>query len=131
MMVSPATGTASPDSGEYRLDDDEDHELSDDTAVQDGGAASFLGSRKKITEYVRFLVEHGVDPSDVEVYRCHKGFKYGNSQSEVTDMCVLMPLFVAGRKLKALCYVIGGNAPILMGRPMLERLGLAVTTRTR
>jgi hypothetical protein len=39
---------------------------------------------------------------------------------------VVLLLFVAGRKLKALCYVIGGNAPILMGRPLLERLGLAV-----
>ena len=35
-------------------------------------------------------------------------------------------MFVAGKKIKALCYVIGGNTPILMGRPLLERLGLAV-----
>jgi hypothetical protein len=49
-MVSPATATSSPDSGEYRLDEDDDNEMSSDTAVQDGGAASFLGSRPKITE---------------------------------------------------------------------------------
>ena len=67
-----------------------------------------------------------MNPKDVEVHRCNKGFKYGKSQRETTDMCVVMPMFVAGKKIKALYYVIGGNTLILMGRPLLERLGLAV-----
>ena len=94
--------------------------------MQDGGAASFLGSKPKVVEYLKFLITRGVDPNDSEVYRCNKGFKYGNSQRESTDLCVVMPMFVAEKKIKALCYIIGGNTPILMGRPLIERLGLTV-----
>ena len=70
------------------------------TAVQDGGAASFLGSKPKVVEYLKFLIERGVNPNDVEVYRCNKGFKHGNSQRESTDLGVVMPMFVAGKTIK-------------------------------
>lgn len=63
---------------------------------------------------------------EVDLYQCEKGFRYGNSQKEVTDLCVMLPTYVGGRKRKVLCYVIRGRAPILIGRPLLKKFGLVV-----
>ena len=87
MMVTPTCTTQSPISADF-IHDEEEREFTSDTAVQDGGAASFLGSKPKVVKYLKFLMERGVNPNDVEVYRCNKGFKYGNSPRESTDLCV-------------------------------------------
>ena len=64
--------------------------------------------------------------AEVSIYQCSKGFRFGNSQREVTNVCCLFPIYIGGKKRRILCYVIDGEAPILMGRPMMERLGMAV-----
>ena len=109
----------------YRMDDDDD-ETGDDTAVQDGGAASVLGSMKQIKKYLTYLMENGYGIHDITVFECTKGFKYGNSQREVTNRCLMLPMFLGGRRVDVLTYVIQGAAPILIGRPLLEKLGLVI-----
>ena len=116
-----------PLSGEMRVDENDGDSEGEDLAVQDGGAASALGSLRQIRKYLRFLVEHGVDINEeVEVFKCKKGFKYGNSHRELTDRCCLVPTFLGGEKQKVLLYVINGGAPILFGRPLLEQFGIVV-----
>ena len=39
---------------------------------------------------------------------------------------MLLPAVIDGKKVKVLTYVIGGSFPILFGRPVLEKLGLAI-----
>ena len=109
----------------YRIDEDED-ETADDTAVQDGGAASVLGSCRQIRRYLTFLMEAGYDIHSIPVFNCEKGFKYGNSMREITTKCLMLPMFLGGRRVDVLTYVIKGEAPILIGRPLLEKLGLTV-----
>ena len=66
----------------------------EDTAVMDSGAASVLGSRSRIYEYIKCLEKKGVNvDEDVEVFRCAKGFRYGNSQREVSKHCCLLAGF--------------------------------------
>eukprot|EP00434_Breviolum_minutum_P039726 symbB.v1.2.035289.t1/scaffold4713.1/size41565/3 len=111
----------------FDISDDDFDTDSDDLAVQDQGAASVLGSKRQIKRYLKCLLEHGVDINkEVDVYYCSKGFRFGNSQRETTEVCCLMPIYVGGVKRKILCYVIDGTAPILFGRPVMERLGMAV-----
>ena len=98
-----------------------------DRAVQDGGAASVLGSRKMVGNYIKLLEVLGVNiHKEMEVFKCQKGFKYGNSQKEITNMCCLIPTYVGGQRRKMLCYIIGGNAPILIGRPLMREFGIVV-----
>ena len=98
-----------------------------DRAVQDGGAAWVLGSRKMVGNYIKLLEVLGVNiHKEVEVFECQKGFKYGNSQKEITNMCCLIPTYVGGQRRKILCYIIGGNAPILIGRPLMREFGIVV-----
>ena len=107
-----------------QLDNDEDEPLNE--AVQDGGAGSVLASVYSIRRYLLYLLAQGFDLNTIEAMRCKKGFKYGNSATETTDTCLLLPFVLGGRKLKVLCYVIGGTAPFLFGRPLLEKLGVTV-----
>ena len=111
--------------GVFNMDDDDD-ETGEDVAVQDGGASSVLGSAKQIRKYLTFLMENGYGIHDIPVFECEKGFKYGNSMKEVTNRCILLPMFLGGRRIDVLTYVIQGAAPILIGRPLLEKLGLTV-----
>ena len=115
MMVGPET---------YDLADSDDESCG--TAVQDGGASSVLGSRKAVRKYLLYLLECGYDLTRMRSYLCRKGFRFGNSATERTHMCVLLPMVVAGRKVEVLTYVIQGGAPLLFGRPLLARLGVMV-----
>ena len=111
----------------FDISDDDFDTDADDLAVQDQGAASVLGSKRQLRRYLKCLMEYGVDVyKEVDVYYCSKGFRFGNSQREVTEVCCLMPIYVGGVKRKILCYVIDGTAPILFGRPVMEKLGMAV-----
>ena len=99
----------------------------DDLAIQDSGAASVLGSLFYIRKYVNYLTTCGIDvEKEVEIFECNKGFRYGNSQKETTNRCCLLPIFVGGCKRQILCYVIGGETRILIGRPLMKQLGLIV-----
>ena len=71
-------------------------------------------------------MENGYGIHESPVFECEKGFKYGNRMKEVTSRCILLPMFLGGRRIDVLTYVIQGAAPILVGRPLLEKLGLTV-----
>ena len=115
----------------YSIDAEDDDHIVDDTAVQDGGAASVLGSAWQIKKYIRFLLEQGFNIHDIHMFHCEKGFKYGNSVKETTNRCVILPVFLGQKRVDVLTYVIQGTAPILVGRPMLERLGLVVDYKNK
>ena len=110
----------------YNLDTEDGDYDSDDRAVQDGGAASVLGSSKQIRKYLRYLMEKGFDLNKIKVFECTKTFSYGNSQRETTTRCLYLPTFFGGKRIDVLTYVIKGEAPLLFGRPLLEELGLVI-----
>ena len=99
-------------------DDDDERVILSDVAVQDGGAASFLGSYVKIREYLFYLMDKGYPVKNIEVYRCKKGFKYGNSEKELATTCLSLPIFGGHRRGDVICYELRGTCPILIGRPL-------------
>ena len=115
----------------FHIDMEDDDFGGDDAAVQDGGAASVLGSACQIRKYLRFLLEQGYNIHDIPMFCCEKGFKYGNSMKETTNKCIVLPAFLSNSRIDVLTYIIQGTAPILVGRPMLERLGLTVDYRAK
>ncbi|CAK9008201.1 Iron sulfur cluster assembly protein 1 [Durusdinium trenchii] len=84
-----------------------------------------------IKKYIHFLLEEGFDIHNIPMFHSQKGFKYGNSMKETTDKCIVLPIFLGGRRIDVLPYVIKGTAPILIGRPLLEQLGLTVDYRQK
>lgn len=116
----------------FRLDEEDEIDMeSDDRAVQDGGAASVLGSRRAVRRYLRYLLEKGYDIHSIELFQCKKTFTYGNSQRETTDRCLLLPTFFGEQRIDVLTYIIGGEAPLLFGRPLLEELGLTMDYKNK
>ncbi|CAE7854667.1 unnamed protein product, partial [Symbiodinium necroappetens] len=93
----------------YSLNDEDLEEETNNRAMQDGGAASVLGSATAIRSYLRYLLEKGVDLSAIPCFRCSKGFRFGNSATGGSRHCLLLPLTLEGRKLQILTYVIEGN----------------------
>eukprot|EP00435_Cladocopium_sp_Y103_P052178 s105_g16.t1 len=107
------------------------HDTMPDAAVQDGGAASFLGSYAQIRRYLFYLADLDYPMDTIEVFRCKNSFKYCNSEKEIATNCLLLPIFAGHRRRHVLCLTVGGTCPILIGRPLLERLGLTVDYSTR
>ncbi|CAE7220782.1 spa [Symbiodinium microadriaticum] len=111
----------------YAMDqDDTNEEEPVNHATQDGGASSVLGSFHSVRRYLLYLLEQGYDLSTIETFFCAKGFRYGNSETERANTCILLPAVLGGKKVKVLTYLIDGTAPILFGRPLLKKLGIAV-----
>ena len=82
----------------YDLAAEDEKDDTVNTAVQDGGAASVLGSHRYIRKHMRYLLENHYNVREIDIFRCQKGFRYGNSEKEVTNLCVLLPIHVgAGR----------------------------------
>lgn len=97
-----------------------------DAAMLDCGAASVLTSRMQLLKYVKFLVEAKYNVKDIPVWKCQKGFRFGNGNLNTTTWCALVPTFFHGARRDVLIYIIDGNAPILLGRPLMEALGISV-----
>lgn len=101
-------------------------DIQDDIAMMDCGAGSVLTSEERLKTYLRFLETSGFDVNAIPVFRCKKGFKFGNGEKNITSVCVLVPTFMEGQRRDILMYVIPGSAPVLFGRPLMEALDISI-----
>ena len=60
---------------------------SSDAAMLDCGAASLIASRFQPRKYVNFLKAVGFKVDDIPVWRCNKGFGFGNGNMNNTQWC--------------------------------------------
>ena len=111
--------------GDVNMMDEADSEP-EDVAIWDCGAASVLVSRAYLRKYVKHLMMLGYETDEIQAWTCTKGFKFGNGNKDATNQCVLLPTFFGGVRRDILVYVIGGRVPFLIGRPLMEKLGIMV-----
>ena len=102
----------------------------DDVAMMDCGAGSVLTSEEKLKSYLKHLENIGFKVSNIPVFRCKKGFRFGNGNKNITSVCLLVPTFIQGKRRDILMYVIPGSAPFLFGRPILEALDITISYST-
>ena len=107
-------------------DDDGTESEPDDTAIWDCGAASVLVSRSHLRRYVKMLMIAGYDVHKIKAWTCEKGFRFGNGNKDKTSWCVLLPTWFRGERRDILVYVIGGKVPFLLGRPLMEKMGVSI-----
>lgn len=116
---------------ETSIEDDEMIIMSD-VAVQDGGAASFLGSYAKIRGYIFYLMDKGLPDQQDRSLCMQEGlqvWQFREGGGHYT--CLMLPIFAGHKRRHVLCYAVRGTCPILIGRPLLEKLGLMVDFSTR
>ena len=102
-----------------------------DMCVQDQGASSFITGTEYLLRYLKWLETSGYPMAELSFKRCDKGFAFGGDASGHARWMVELPVFISGNSLRRLqAYVIFGATPMLLGRPILERLQVDVSFGT-
>ena len=90
--------------------------------LQDSGASSMVAGHGFIMDMVQAFVENGVHPDDFRFARTNKTFLFGGDNRSHADWCLHLPVWVGGVKGRIQCFVVPGEMPVLIGRPILKAL---------
>ena len=105
--------------------DDRGHERPD-CSMLDPGASAFLSGYGPFKRYVEKLREMDFDITQLEFMRCSRTFHFGGDASSQCQWTVKLPMFLAGQFGYVQMYLLKGETPMLMGRPIMEQLGLVL-----
>ena len=97
--------------------------------VLDNGDAAVLVGATTLEKYVVHLLGKGIDVRDLKVYPCTEHFRFGDDNTGSCNYCALIPVttVTCGTRCGTiLAYVIRGETPFQIGRPIMENLGLAI-----
>ena len=130
----PAPSTASavesvafdpPETGHVIFQDSNGHERTD-AAMLDPGASAFLCGYGPFRRYVEHLRSLGFPLERLEFARCYRKFHFGgDAESWCRWMCSI-PAFLDGGHGTIQCYLIPGDTPMLIGRPIMEALHISL-----
>eukprot|EP00435_Cladocopium_sp_Y103_P060878 s209_g22.t1 len=102
-----------------------------DCAMLDPGASAFLSGYGPFKRYIDKLVELGYDIKQLEFQRCSRTFHFRGDASSECKWTVKLPIFLAGKFGFVQMYLLKGETPMLMGRPIMENLGLILDCRNK
>ena len=97
-----------------------------DIAIQDQGASSFLLGAEYLLRYVRWLQFKGFNLDQLEFKRCDKLFRFGGDAEGSARWMVSLPVLIENVPGRIQAFIIFGATPMLLGRPILERLQAVV-----
>ena len=100
--------------------------LEPDTCIQDQGASSFLVGTEYLLRFLRWLSKKGYPMEQLEFKRCDKSFKFGGDAEGHARWMVSLPTLISGVHGRIQAYIIYGSTPMLLGRPILEKLHAVV-----
>eukprot|EP00435_Cladocopium_sp_Y103_P020594 s2229_g5.t1 len=90
-------------------------------AVLDSGCGKTIVGEKTLQQFQQLWSQDGRFSPE---YRNETNvFKYGNGEREVSHRTVIMPIGLAGRYGTVQAAIVKGEAPLLLSRPALKRLG--------
>ena len=75
----------------------------------------------RIVDYMR---GRGISPDRFLFMPTNKTFGFGGDASRQADWSVRLPVYIGGRTGYMECFVVEGNTPLLVGRPILQALKL-------
>ena len=92
------------------------------TAQQDGGASAFLGGHRPIMSAINHLLQRGVPSQRIKFCRANRRFMFGGDNSLTADWAVQLPVFIQGIPGRIQAFIVEGDTPLLIGRPVLKAL---------
>ena len=114
-----------PETGHVIFQDTNGHERTD-AAMLDPGASAFLCGYGPFKRYVEHLRSIGFPLERLEFARCYRKFHFGgDAESWCRWMCKI-PAFLDGGHGTIQCYLIPGDTPMLIGRPIMEALHISL-----
>ena len=119
----------SPNKGLVIFQDASGHERPD-SAMLDPGASAYLSGYGPFKRYVEHLRSLGFPLERLEFARCYRKFHFGGDASWCRWMCKV-PAFLDGGYGTIQCYLIPGETPMLIGRPIMEALKISLDFSAR
>ena len=102
-----------------------------DCTMLDPGASAFLMGSGPFRRYIGHLQELGYPVSSIEMQKTHRTFHFGGDHSTLCQWVAKIPMFVNHVFGFVQAFLIKGETPMLMGRPIIEALGIVVNFRQR
>ena len=97
-----------------------------DCTMMDPGASAFLSGYGPFRRYAQCLKEAGYNLEGLEFLRCRRQFHFGGDASLECRWTVKLPVFFEDQWGYAQLYLLPGETPMLLGRPILEALGVTM-----
>ena len=97
--------------------------------VVDSGCGRTLIGRHTLEAMTRLLTRK--TDKVPEMYKAQSLFRFGNGATEESNLAVKIPVGIAGKMGLIDAAVIEGQAPLLLGRPTLERLNVILNFRDK
>ena len=107
------------------LEDAAGHERPD-CAMLDPGASSFLMGSKPLARYVNHLQQLGYDTTQLQLHRCQRTFHFGGDHQKVSSWTVKVPVYLNGQHGLNQGFVLSGETPMLVGRPVIKALDMTI-----
>ena len=97
-----------------------------DCAMLDPGASAYLMGTGPLKRYLEHLKGLGYDIDSVQMTKTHRVFHFGGDHSSECHWIAKVPVFVNSGRGFIAAFIISGETPMLMGRPIMEALGLII-----
>ena len=107
------------------LEDASGHERPD-CATLDPGASSFLMGSGPLSRYVNHLRQLGYDTDKLQLQRCHRTFHFGGDHQKISSWTVKVPVYLNGQHGLIQGFVLSGETPMLVGRPVIRALDMTI-----
>ena len=96
-------------------------------ATQDGGASSMVAGHNVVMNYVDYLIQNRIKVESFQFRLCDKTFHFGGDRELHSEWSVHLPVWIANKYLYGcLKFIVEGNTPMLLGRPILKALKVKV-----
>ena len=92
----------------------------------DGGASTMVVGATTLWRYITYLLQRGIDVRDIDCFTCSKWLRFGNDQSQECKLGSKVPMVCGSRVGVVFCYILPGETPFLIARPVMEQLGLSI-----
>ena len=97
-----------------------------DATMLDPGASAFLAGYGPFKRYVEHLQSLDFPTETLEFVRCNRRFQFGGDAQSFSTWSVMLPIFVDGKYGRIQLYLLPGNTPMLLGRPLIEALQMSM-----
>ena len=94
--------------------------------MQDGGASSVVCGHTVLMSIIDHLRAKGVPLSRFLFANTNKTFGFGGDANRQADWSIRLPVYIQKQAGYVECFIVEGNTPLLIGRPILKALNIKV-----
>ena len=97
--------------------------------LEDPGASAFLLGSGPFQRYVGHLEEIGFPAQELQLRKTNRTFHFGGDHSTTSHWIARIPMVLKHVHGFAEAFIIRGETPMLMGRPIIEELGMVLNLK--